>query len=120
MTKFNPESKELLTYGEALNPAMEITDQNDADQYLRDYITYLEGWLKKEPRGDNMTAEEIAKTNLGYYAGYYDNETRRRVEKIFMCAHPIFGKIENHVPTNEEAFNLGLKFNSSTEKVKAK
>lgn len=93
MTKFNPDGKPSLTYGECLGPAMEITDQQDADQYLADYVKFIQGSLDREPRDDNKTAEEIAKINLGYYAGYYSNETRERVERLFHCSHPVFGSV---------------------------
>jgi len=109
MTIFNPENKETLTYGECLDSAMKITEQYDADQYLRNYIKFIE--KNKEP---NTNSIQIAKSNLGYYAGYYDNETRERVEKLFICKHPIFGSIaENGVPTPEEAFNLGIKMSKN-------
>ena len=104
MTKFNPENKETLTYGECLDPAMKITDENDAKQYLDAYVSYIQKHLDKEPRNDNKTALEIAKMNIGYYAGYYDNETSKRVNKLFCCSHPIFG---NSTPTAEEAFECG-------------
>ena len=109
MTKFNPENKETLTYGECLGPAMEITDPEDAQQYLKDYISFIERYIdKKAEPNTRMIAEEVAKSNLGYYAGYYDNETRMRVEKLFMCNHPIFGSIEkNGAPTAEDAFEMG-------------
>ena len=89
MTKFNPENKKTLTYGDCLKPAMEITDEADAQQYLAAYTAYLE----TSPRKDGMTGEQIALNNLGYFAGYYDNETRERVERLFKCSHPIFGSI---------------------------
>ena len=108
MTKFNPENKETLTYGECLGPAMEITDPADANQYFDAYVKHIQKYLDKEPRDDNMTAADIAKTNLGYYAGYYDNDTRVRVEKLFTCSHPYFGSIEqNGVPSAAEAFEMG-------------
>jgi hypothetical protein len=89
-TIFNPENKDILTYGECLSPAMNITDEEDAKQYLIEYIKYIQIHLDKEPREDDKTAEEIAKINLGYFAGYYDNSTRQRVEKLFCCSHPIY------------------------------
>ena len=108
MTKFNPENKETLTYGECLGPAMEITDPQDAQQYLAKYLKWIQKALDKEPRDDNMTAEDIAKVNLGYFAGYYDDETRVRVEKLFTCSHPIFGTIkDNGTPTADQAFQMG-------------
>jgi len=70
---------------------MEITDQEDADQYSEAYVEYLRGCLSENPRDDGMTAEQLAKSNLGYFAGYYDSETQSRVNKLFKCCHPIFG-----------------------------
>jgi len=109
MTKFNPENKEVLTYGECLGPAMVITEKEDADQYFKDYVAFIQKYLDEKPRTDGKTAEQIAKDNLGYYAGYYDHDTQLRVEKLFMCSHPIFGKAANGAPTPEEAFEMGHK-----------
>ena len=110
MRKFNPENKKGLTYGECLRPAMEITDKTEAKQYLADYVAFIQKTLDKEPRDDNMTAEQIAKANLGYFAGYYDDETRKRVESLFCCSHPIFGNIAKTGPISpKEAFEKGLK-----------
>jgi hypothetical protein len=117
MTKFNPEHKGSLTYGECLGPAMKITDPKDAQQYLKNYVAFIQKCLDKEPRKDNMTAEQIAKINLGYFAGYYDDETRRKVEKLFCCSHPIFGSIEQEgTPTAEDAFNAGKKLAKNSQK----
>ena len=116
MTKFNPENKNILTIGETLGPAMEITDPLDAQQYLTDYVNHIQKHLDKEPRDDNMTAEDIAKANLGYFAGYYDTDTRIRVEKLFSCAHPIFGTIkDNGVPTADQAFQAGKDMAKNTQ-----
>lgn len=92
VTKFNPEGKKVLTYGECLRPAMAITEQADADQYLSDYVDYIQKALDAEPREDGMTARQIALINIGYFAGYYDHETMARTQKLFGAAHPIFGK----------------------------
>lgn len=107
-TKFNPENKETMTRGEVLGPAMKITDQADADQYLNDYVAFTQNALDIKPRTDGMTAIQIAKINLGYFAGYYGNKTRERVERLFKCQHPIFGSItKNGPPTAREAFEAG-------------
>jgi hypothetical protein len=56
-------------------------------------------------------AEALARTNLGYWAGYRDTATRERVERLFRCEHPVFGKIaERGPPTAEEAFRLGVEW----------
>lgn len=91
MTTFNPENKKNLTYGECLDPAMKITDEEDARQYLAAYIKFQQANMG-EASGKH-TAEEICKINLGYYAGYYNEETRKRVERLFNCSHPVFGGI---------------------------
>ena len=109
MTKFNPDGKESLTYGECLGPAMKITDQADADQYFADYAAFIQKHLDSSPRQDGKTAEQIAKINLGYFAGYYDQETRVRVERLFCCAHPIFGQARDGAPSVETAFAAGVR-----------
>lgn len=108
MTTFNPDKKEILTIRECLAPAMAITEQADADQYLADYVAYIKNGLEEEREDDGLTAEEIANINIGYYTGYYDNETRARVERLFRCAHPIFGSVaKNGSPTAEQALAAG-------------
>jgi len=109
MTKFNPENKDTLTYGECLSPAMEIKSLKDAKQYFEAYVNHIQKYLDSEPRDDNMTAEDIARTNLGYFAGYYNDETRERVESLFTCSHPIFGTIKTHgQPSAEQALRSGM------------
>lgn len=107
---FNPENKDVLTYGEIGDPAMKITEQADADQYKAAYVAYVQKFLDAEPDPDGLTAEQVVETNLGYWAGYYDNETRERVERLFRCSHPVFGSIaKNGPPTADVAFEAGLK-----------
>lgn len=89
MTKFNPSNQQTLTYGEVLGPAMEITDQEDADQYFKEMVAYQERMLITEPRKDGMTAEQMCRCNLGYYAGYYSLEVQDRVKRLFLAPHPI-------------------------------
>lgn len=94
-----------ITYGDKYGPAMEIVDQQEADEYFDICVqhTMSSGKTREEAR-------QIEKSNLGYYAGYYDMETRRRVERLFRCAHPVFGSIEeNGEPTPGEVFAAGLR-----------
>jgi hypothetical protein len=111
MTKFNPQNKKHLTYGECLDPAMKITNVEDAKQYFRDYVKFIKNTIDENSYTEGKSPEEIAKHNLGYYAGYFDDETRNRVESLFLCEHPIFGSIkENGKPTPEESFKLGMEW----------
>lgn len=90
----------LVKYG----PAMEIKDQAEADAYFEACVKHCMQFGKTREE-----AEEIEKVNLGYFAGYYSQETRHRVEKLFKCAHPVFGKIAKvGSPTEEEAFWEGF------------
>ena len=99
MIEFEKEAK----IGELYGPAMEITDESEAREYFEALVQH--GMSFGQSREE---AESIQKQNLGYYAGYYDNETRERVERLFCCAHPIFGSIASKgSPTPAEALNLG-------------
>lgn len=93
MIKFNPENKETLTYGECLEPAMKITTQEEANQYLEDYTKFIQKWVDIEPNQKELTAKQIALQNIGYWTGYYDRETANRVMKLFNTVHPIFGTL---------------------------
>jgi hypothetical protein len=107
MTQFNPENKSQLTYRETLGPAMDITDQADADQYKEAMIQF---GMKQDPSVSRERAESVCNQNLGYYAGYYSHDVRERVERLFKCSHPIFGSIkENGAPTDGEALMAGIK-----------
>jgi hypothetical protein len=45
---------------------------------------------------------------LGYFAGYYDHATRERVERLYRCAHPVFGSASAGPPTAESAILSGV------------
>lgn len=95
-----------LTIGDRYNPAMSITDQVEADAYLEKLIRYN----MRAGSQDRSTATGIVLQNLGYYAGYCCDDTRRQVEGLFHCSHPIFGSIaKNGAPTPEQAFEAGRK-----------
>src|SRR4051812_40668487 len=92
-----------ISIGEKYDPAMKITDQAQADHYFEKCVAHTMRFGKTREQ-----AEAIERENLGYYAGYCDNETRARVERLFNCAHPIFGAIaEQGPPTHEAAFAAG-------------
>ncbi len=93
-----------VTTGDKYGPAMLITDQADANAYFERCVVHnmTFGQSREE-------AEHINRVNLGYWAGYYSNETRQRVEKLFHCAHPVFGAIAKvGSPTPEQAFQAGI------------
>lgn len=108
MTQFNPNNKDSLTYGDALDPIFKITDKADAMQYKEAYIKHTEKYLTNGVNKEGMTALQIVNANIGYYAGYGSDKDRKRIEELFDCAHPIFGSIkDNGSPTGKEAFQCG-------------
>ena len=91
-----------------LHRAIAATTQEEANSVLFDYVTFLIG--AEKPDGDSRTwkeAEKLAKDNIGYFAGYYDKETRRRLYKLFNTEHPVFGVREDI--SAEEALEAGKK-----------
>ena len=91
-----------ITIGDKYGPAMKITNQEDADKCFELLVRHsMENFGKTREE-----AEALERTNLGYYAGYYSSETSERVQRLFNCVHPIFGKVENF-STPEEAFEMG-------------
>lgn len=99
-------SKPDLTMGDLYNPAMNITDSDYAERYMRCLVDYLKRFDKNARRMSLDKIENIQRINLGYYAGYFDGATMSRVNRVFNTAHPIFGSTP---PTKEEAFEMGKK-----------
>ena len=98
------EIRDGMTIGEVYGPAMKIQTQTEADEYWQALTAHrIRGGLSR------AETDKLEKANLGYFAGYCDDETRERVERLFNCAHPIFGSIaERGAPTAEEAFAAGV------------
>jgi hypothetical protein len=91
--------------GTILGSAMEITDQKEADEYFEALVCHMMKYATNPVYKTRIGAEQVVRSNLGYYAGYYNQETMERVQRLFSCSHPIFGKV---MPTAEEAFKKGL------------
>lgn len=89
---------EKLTIGEAYDPAMKIMNADDASAYFERQMTRF-GRTRAH-------AEEIERSNIGYYAGYFDEATRRRVRELFTASHPIFG--DDFAPSAVKALAAGI------------
>lgn len=57
-----------------------------------------------------------ARENIGYMAGYFDNETKQRVYALFGVEHPIFGKLD---PTFSQAMASGVAHGMAREQGKS-
>ena len=93
-----------VTIREKYGPAMKITDQAEADEYFEACVEHCMKFDKTREE-----AERIERVNLGYFAGYYDHDTRIRVERLFRCCHPVFRPAVQGETTPEEALEMGLK-----------
>jgi hypothetical protein len=100
------------TIGERYDPAMKIEDQAEADAFFEKLLTdQLDAGISREK------AEDIERSNLGYFAGYYDRTTRMRVERLFRCKHPVFGSVEeSDALTPKEIFEKGMQLGSGIAK----
>lgn len=105
MTIFNPDKKDTLSICECLDPAMGITEEDDAIQYFSSYVEYIRDRLKKTPGKEDEDAVSIAKHNLGYWAGLLDEEVQERTERLFSRLH-ISGLAESN--RMQDCFSSGL------------
>ena len=95
-----------VTYKNKYNPAMHIEDPVIAAEYFDECIAHS----MKIAHVSREEAEKIERENIGYWAGYFSDETRKRVETLFNCEHPFFGSIAESGPISATAaFNMGLK-----------
>ncbi len=103
---------EKITIGDKYEPAMKMTDPKEASEYFELCVehTMRFGKTRKE-------AENIERQSLGYFAGYYDHQTRLRVEQLFNCVHPVFGAATKHILTTEEVFEVGKKLGEKMSSV---
>ena len=100
----NYRGKELNTMGEVFNEALRLakTDKDEAQDFFYQYVNHI-SFTNKYSWDKSI---EIAKSNLGYFAGYYNQEVCDIIYKTYQCSHPIFGdKPFNVDPV--EAFNIG-------------
>jgi hypothetical protein len=96
-----------MTIGDKYRPAMEIQDQEEADNYFKQCVRHT--MMHGEQPMSQEEAERIERINLGYFAGYYGPETRERVERLFNCSHPVFGKVaEVGTPSTDTALLAGM------------
>lgn len=84
--------KELSNMGELFNEELRLAKENkdEAHEFFKEYVKAIND--ENDDCGSLDEAEIIAKSNLGYYAGYYDEETCNIIYETYQCEHPIFGK----------------------------
>lgn len=92
------------TYEDLYDPAMEVQTKEQATSYFNKLVQ-----LQVNHGVQPDIASKVIKVNLAYWAAYGDEERRERIERLYECEHPYFGKIsENGRPTTDEALQLGM------------
>jgi hypothetical protein len=84
MNAFNKHS----TLGDVMDEVMKIVafdDDEAAVELIDDYGTIIQ---RANPGSDGR---QVARDNIGYMAGYYGDETREAIFRLFECEHPILG-----------------------------
>jgi hypothetical protein len=65
--------------------------------------------LAKREGGNADSHRAIQLSNVGYFSGYYDSATAKRVLDWLGATHPIFGEAHARgTLMNEDAFNAGV------------
>ena len=103
----NYKGNNLKTFGELFDYALNLAknDKQEAQNFFKEYVQYI---LNDNDKVNTIEeAERIAKSNFGYYAGYYDQEVCDIIYETYQCSHPIFGDKPFGV-SPEEAFKKGL------------
>jgi hypothetical protein len=87
--------KTLENMRELFEAAMKVKNKEEAGDFFAAYISA-------------GISPNIARANLGYFAGYYGEKERRFVDEMFGAVHPVFGN--NFKTSSEEAYEAGKKF----------
>jgi hypothetical protein len=101
-----------MTYGEAYDPAMKITDPDEASEYFEALVERSMRLFGKS----REQAEADERSSIGYWTGYHDNETAVRVQKLFDCAHPIIGKAGDKRLSDADLLSAGAGWAAEGEK----
>lgn len=100
---------ELATMGELFNMALTIAKSGDSTECSNFIKTYAEHIYTENSRDKVPTMEDAykcAKSNLGYFSGYYDSKTYELINKSYNAIHPIFGGNPFNV-SPEDAYQMG-------------
>jgi hypothetical protein len=106
--KFNPDAKYKLNYGEALDPIKDIINEDELKEYFDDYVQ----WTMDRLECTRVEAEDMCRTNIGYWAGYHDVAVRWRMENVLKAEHPHLGSVKLELTPDEilqKGIELGMK-----------
>ena len=102
------ENKKYETMEEIFDLANSLAKEgikSKCDQFLNAYVTSILDLNESVTNYED--ALNLAKSNLGYFAGYYDRKTYDRINKAYGAIHPVF-KTNPFDIAPEEAYRIGL------------
>lgn len=94
------------TYSQQFKAALACETNEQAEVWMEKEVEHYVEHHGKTP----TEAIAIIKSNIGYMAGYYDDETARKIHRLFNAVHPIFGTSTYHADlSGVDAFKIGIK-----------
>lgn len=102
------ENKKYETMREIFDLANSLAKEGIKSKCEHFLIAYATSILDANESVTNYEeALNIARSNLGYFAGYYDGKTYDRINKAYGTIHPVF-KTNPFDIDPEEAYRIGL------------
>lgn len=92
--------------GEFISAVFSVDNEKDAKEFYDGYVEYLKVELAKKPDPHGMTAEQIARGNVGWCFGEGMQQKKVAMWSKIGASHPVFGV---SVPTPTEAVDMGVK-----------
>lgn len=97
---------------ELYRKALQATEQSEADRLFDELVDRTLPELEEgRPFAEfviRSRTEDLVRHNLGYMAADQGSGARERIERLYNCEHPLFGKVaEMGFPTFEESVELG-------------
>lgn len=83
------ENTQLLTIGDIFNKALEIAKTGDKER-CQLFLKFYSEYISSKNNISINKAIDIAKSNLGYFAGYYNREIYDIINNMYNAIHPVF------------------------------
>ena len=86
----NYKGEKLNTIGQVFDKALDVA-KNHKDEVIDFFDEYVHHIMECNGKINKQEAIARAKTNFGYFAGYFDKKTQEIIEENYGAIHPIFG-----------------------------
>lgn len=100
--------KNLEGFRQVFDEALRVAKE-ESKEVQEEFLIGYSQYIHKENPNEAPTYEDavrIAKSNFGYFAGYFNNETYQLINEAYQAVHPVFGCNPFDV-SPEDAFKKG-------------